>query len=409
MTLSSTSATSSPSSWNGSTGSTRQPSTSSPSGAAPFRVAAVGLTNPRGMVWDDAGTMYVASGGMGGDRLSGPDRHIEAPLGPYRGGPTGQIYRVDRHGLPSVFVDGLPSTRDQFRGKQGVSDVAWVDGRLYALIAGAGQAHGNPDSETGIIRIEADGSWEQIAGIGPWHRAHPVPNKVPHYFPEASLFAFTWNPADDAFWFSEANSNYVGRITMSGEISRVADLSAHNDVLSGITPSPNGGVYVGHMSVVPYAEGETFVSEVLPDGTVRPAWTGLTMVAGLTHEADGTLIATFMSTDNTVALPHFRPNAGKVVRQTGPDRYETIARDLTLPIKVEVGPDGWLYVATPGIGADNGSGIIVAIDPAARDLELSNATLLKAAEQVRAAGLVAEPDLAPRRYPHEVVPGEDLA
>ena len=381
--------------------------TATPAGSPPYRVAAVGLTNPRGIAWDDDGTMYVASGGMGGDRLSGPDRHIEAPLGPYRGGPTGQIYKVDRNGIPSIFVDGLPSTRDQFRGKQGVSDVKWVDGRLYALIVGAGQAHGNPDSETGLLRIEADGSWEQFAFIGPWHRAHPVANDVPHYFPEASLFAFTWNPADNAFWFSEANSNYVGRITMDGEISRVADLSAHNDVLSGITPSPNGGVYVGHMSVVPYAEGETFVSEVLPDGTVRRAWSGLTMVAGLTQERNGTLVASFMSTDNTVALPHFRPNAGKIVRQMGPDSFETIARDMTLPIRVEVGPDEWFYVSTPGIGADNGSGIIVAINPAAQNLELSNETLLEAAEQVRAAGLVPNPDLAPRRYPHEIVPGEE--
>lgn len=374
-----------------------------------FRIAAVGLTNPRGITWDDAGTMYVASGGMGGDRLSGPDRHIEAPLGPYRGGPTGQIYKVDKDGIPSIFVDGLPSTRDQFRGKQGVSDVKWVNGKLYALIVGAGQGHGNPDSETGLLRIEADGSWEQFAFIGPWHRTNPVAAEVPHYFPEGSLFAFTWNPADDAFWFSEANSNYVGRITEDGEITRIADLSANNDVMSGVTPSPNGGVYVGHMSVVPYAEGQTFVSEVLPDGTVRRVWTGLTMVAGLAREADGTLVASFMSTGNTVAVPHFRPNAGKIVRQTGPDQFETIARNMTLPIRVEVGPDDWLYVSTPGIGADDGSGLVVTIDPTARDLDLSNTILLEAAEQVRAAGMVTDPDLAPRRYPHEIVPGEDPA
>ncbi len=385
---------------------TPHPAVDSTDRATAFRIAAVGLTNPRGIAWGNDGSMYVASGGMGGDRLSGPDRHIEAPLGPYLGGPTGQVYRVDPSGHVSVFVDGLPSTRDQFRGKQGVSDVKWVDGKLYALIAGAGQAHGNPDSETGILRVEADGSWEQLAFIGPWHRAHPVANEVPHFFPEASLFAFTWVQSDNAFWYSEANSNYVGRITMDGEISRVADLSATNDVLSGITPSPNGGVYVGHMSVVPYAEGQTFVSEVLPDGTVRRAWEGLTMVAGLTQEAGGSLVASFMSTGNTVALPHFRPNAGQIVRQTGPDRFEVIARDMTLPIRVEVGPDGWLYVATPGIGADDGSGIIVAIDPAARNLDLSNSILLAAAEQVRTAGMVLAPDLAPRRYPHEIVPGE---
>ena len=385
--------------------SANQPSTSASNDQ--WRIAAVGLTNPRGMAWDDAGNMYVSSGGMGGPTPSGPDRHIESPLGPYHGGHTAQIYRITPDGEMSVFVDNLPSTRDQFRGKQGVSDVKWVNGKLYALIVGAGQAHGNPDDETGLLRIEADGSWEQFAFIGPWHRAHPVEAEVPHYFPEGSLFAFSWVESDDAFWYSEANSNYVGRITMDGEISRVVDLSAHNDVLSGITPSEHGGVYVGHMSVVPYAEGETFVSEVLPDGTVRRAWTNLTMVAGLTHASDGELVASFMSTDNTVALPHFRPNAGKIVRRTGPDSFDVIAENMTLPIRVEMGPDGWLYVATPGIGADNASGIIVAIDPNARDLELDNTTLMTAAAQVREAGMVSAPDLAPRRYPHEVVPGEE--
>lgn len=43
---------------------------------------------------------------------------------------------------------------------------------------------------------------------------------------------------------------------------------------------------------------------------------------------------------------------------------------------------GWLYVSTPGIGADNGFGFIVAIDLAARDLDLSNSILLEAPEQV---------------------------
>lgn len=96
---------------------------SATAGSSPaFRIAAVGLTSSRGVAWDDDGNVFVAFGGMGGNRLSGPDRHIEAPLGPYRGGPIGQTYRVAPSGEISVFVEGLPSSRDQFRGKQGVSD-----------------------------------------------------------------------------------------------------------------------------------------------------------------------------------------------------------------------------------------------------------------------------------------------
>ncbi len=138
---------------------------------------------------------------------------------------------------------------------------------------------------------------------------------------------------DNAFWNSEANSNYVSRITMDGGITRLASLWATNDILSGITLSSIGGVYVGHMSVVPYAEGQTFISEILPNGTVCRAWDGLTMVAGLNEDAIGDLI-TFFHVDRHYRGPSPLPPQRRQDRppdRSGPLRGDCAGHDAADP------------------------------------------------------------------------------
>jgi hypothetical protein len=115
---------------------------------------------------------------------------------------------------------------------------------------------------------------------------------------------------------------------------------------------------------VPFPDGAAKVVHVAADGTVTDAWTGLTTVTGVAVGDDGTLYAIEMSTGNLEEEPFLTPGSGRLVRQTGPESLEVVVSGLMFPVALRAAPDGALYIALPALGADDGSGQIVEVDPA---------------------------------------------
>jgi sugar lactone lactonase YvrE len=99
---------------------------------------------------------------------------------------------------------------------------------------------------------------------------------------------------------------------------------------------------------------------------VSTVWSGLSMVTGIAVEPDGTLYAAEMATGDPANMvePQFQPFTGRAVRQTGLDSLEEVATDMLFPASLRFGPDGGLYVALPSVGANNGEGVILRLDPA---------------------------------------------
>ena len=104
------------------------------------------------------------------------DQVIE-PVGPYTGGFTSRISKIDEHGNRTTVIDGLPSSQTSpALGNlvSGVADVAFIGKTLYALTAGSGCSHGLENTTNGIFRVNGNGTWTMIADLSAFQKAHPV-------------------------------------------------------------------------------------------------------------------------------------------------------------------------------------------------------------------------------------------
>ena len=321
-----------------------------------------GLTNGRSFTWDSNGVLYVATAGVGGDNAGTIEAPVVQTVGKLMGGKTATVVRI-ANGCPVTVASGLASTRDEGGVTVGAAAVAFLNGELYVLIAGGGEVHGNPDMPNGVYRIEDDGSATMVANISEFVANNPVEGNLPRdYSPEGDPYAMVADEAAGVFWVDEANSGQLLRISLDGTVTRAVDFSEGDPVPTALALAPDGGVYVGFLTGVPFTDGTSKVVHVAADGTVTDVWTGLTMLTAIAVGPDGSLYGLSFSTGNKTEAPFFVPGTGKVVHQTGPDTSEELATHLLMPNYMAFGPDGGLYIGFPGIGATNGEGVILRMD-----------------------------------------------
>lgn len=324
---------------------------------AAVTVVASGLANVRGFTWATDGTLYAGLAGTGGGNVG----VVAATPTAFSGGKTASIVKI-ANGCVATVVDGLPSSElTAFGWFWGVMDLAFMNNQLYVLEGGGGPIHGNPDQPSGVYRLQADGTLALVADLGSWVDTHAPAVLPPEGFPnEGSLYAMIAGP--DALFVSDAVDGQILRVTPGGDISRFADLSEGHLVPTALAPAPDGGIFVGYETAVPFADGTSKVSHIAADGTVSDAWTGLTTVTGVAVGPDGTLYASEMSTGNTDQAPYLQPKRGKIVKQTGPGSQTEVATGLDAPGMIHFGADGALYEAGPAFGANGTAGMILRFD-----------------------------------------------
>jgi hypothetical protein len=366
-------------------------------------VIASDLVNPRSFTWGADGTLYVAIAGAGGlDTASGTPVAappagaeeiieevaeeatldsgtpvIEGVAASLTAANDAAVVRIEG-GCPVAVAAGLPSSGlPALNWAVGVTGLTILDDELYVLVDGGGEAGLHPDEPNGVYRILADGAVELVADLSAWFRANPTEHLWGEVSPDGEPYGLA--VGEGMLWISESNQEQILTVTPGGMITRVADLSPLGDIVpTGIALAPEGWVYVGFLTALPWPDGAAKIVHVAADGMVSDVWTGLTAVTSIALGPDGTLYATEMSTGNTDQEPYYRPNAGMVVRQTGPDSHEEVATGLNYPLHLGFGPDGGLYVASPAIGANGGEGIILRLDPAAAPISLADMEMPKA-------------------------------
>lgn len=330
-----------------------------------MEVVATGLNNPRGLKFGPDGNLYVAEGGAAGDLSTvGECEQVIADVGPYTGGFTARISRIDKNGNRTTVIDGLPSSATSpalGNLTSGVADVAFIGNTLYALEAGAGCSHGLAGTTNGIYRVNSDNTWTLVADLSAFQKAHPVAHPEPEDFePDGTWYSMV--AVRGSLYAVEPNHGEVDRITTSGHVSRVIDVSASQGHVVPTTIAYHGNFFVGNLKTFPIVPGSSKVWKITPSGSMKTWATGLTTVLGLAFDHRGRMYVL----ENTTVAGFPTPNTGDVVRIDPDGSKQVIAAGLFLPTSMTMGPDGNLYVSNIGFGPPPiGLGEVVRIHPPA--------------------------------------------
>jgi hypothetical protein len=311
-------------------------------------VLATGLNNPRGLTFGPDGNLYVAEGGAGGTTSTvGLCDQVPDPVGPYTGGFTSRISKIDSHGNRTTVIDNLPSSETsaaQGNLVSGVSDVAFIGNTLYAITAGSGCSHGLQGTDNGIFRINSNGTWTMIANLSAYQKAHPVANPNPEDFePDGTWYSMV--AVRGVLYAVEPNHGELDAISTNGDIQRIADISATQGHIVPTAVDFHGNFYVGNLNTFPIEEGSSKILKITPSGQVETVVWGVTTVLGVAFDHAGFMYIL----ENTTGNPFPTPGTGKVLRVTDSGLQE-IATGLFLPTAMTFGPDGALYVSNVGFG-----------------------------------------------------------
>ena len=328
-----------------------------PTLSANASVYASGFNNPRGLKFGPDGGLYVAEGGTGGTiSTAGTCAQVVPPVGPYTGGNTARITRIDPRGTRSVIVDNLPSSSAQGSLVSGVADIAFVGSTMYALLSGAGCSHGVAGTPNGVIQVNtAKGTWTMFADLSTFLASNPVANPDPGDFEPDGTF---WNlvALGNRLYTIEPNHGEMDEIGPQGDIHRVIDVSYSHGHIVPTALAYHSDWYFGNLFQFPIHQGESNIYRLNAGKGVQVVVPGVTTVLGIAFDNQNRMYILEMS----AAEGGPTPGTGKVVRYEYNGNLTDIVTGLTFPTAMTFGPDGTLYISNYGFGFPANAGQIVA-------------------------------------------------
>jgi hypothetical protein len=250
--------------------------------------------------------------------------------------------------------------------------VVFWDGDLYAVVAGGGCSHGNPNSPSGIAKVDLkNGSWHLIADIGAWLKTHPAKYESSDDFePDGTLYSVIVH--DGKLLTVEPNHGQVISVTKSGALQQVIDISASEGHIVPTSIAARGdSLYVGNLNLFPIDPQWARILTIsrtdqddfygIAPGLAPAAGhrivsskAGFTTVVAVDFGPDGLLYVLELSDGPGDPAP----GLGKVVRVKHSGEIEEVVVGLVVPTGMTFGPDGALFISNLGAAAAGAGQVI---------------------------------------------------
>ncbi|HEX3967702.1 MAG TPA: ScyD/ScyE family protein [Edaphobacter sp.] len=329
-------------------------------------VFASGLESPRGLKFGPDGDLYVAEAGTGGTISTvGSCAQVPPPIGSYLGGNTGRISKLDRSGNRTTVATGFPSALAAEGDLQGVADIAFLNGTLYAVTAGGGCSHGNASSPNIIARVNTkSGSWTAIANLSQFVQSHPAAYPDAGDFEPDGVF-YSLIAYDNRLYTVEPNHGQLFSASAGGDLREELDISKQEGHIVPTSIAVNDGkFYIGNLGLFPITPDSSKIMSFNTGGCPWPflsgfgcgdeiqklrlsgSRAGFTTVVAVDFGPDGLLYALELNDAAGFPTPPF--GVGKVVRLNRAGVIEDVATGLSLATGMTFGPDGYLYVSNFG-------------------------------------------------------------
>jgi hypothetical protein len=337
-------------------------------------VYATGLEGPRGLAFGPDGTLYVAEAGLGGSN-PGTCMQVPAPVGPYMGGLTARISKVDTKENVTTLTSGLPSAVNAMGAVLGVGDVAFLGGDLYAVLAGGGCSHGNAAFPNSILKVNTKtGNWTSVANMSQALLTFPAKyTSSDDYEPDGTWYGMI--SYQGSLYTVEPNHGQVFSVTPRGQVQQVIDISAsQGHIVPTSLVFTEGVLYVGNLNLFPidpqWAKVMTIANNVyapnplpgfgnlfggLGQWNIVSSKAGFTTIVSMKIGPDGLLYVLELS-DFAANGP--APGMGKVVRVKRSGDLQDVVTGLSFPTGMTFGPDQRLYVSNVGVPGGTGGQIL---------------------------------------------------
>lgn len=360
--------------------------------SAPFAVSDVvleGLANPRSVVVDDDGALWVVEAGKGG---SGPSIEDDNGTDVFFGN-TGQVTRTIG-GMTTVVASGLPSLAPAPGfAATGAHDITFAPDGTPHILFGFGA---NPS-------LRSTFAGEQDGGVFGWLVAIEAGALVP----VADIAALEQTNPDggglnsnpygvvasgNGFVVADAGSNTVVDVAADNTVSVRSVLPVSTNPLpfgppvyeavpTGIVEDQDGNILVGELTGFPFPPGSAKIYSVESDGSLSEFASGLTNIIDMAIDQNGTLLALELDSDSLIGPEAF----GSLYAIDDMGVKTLLATGLLNPTSVAVGLDGTIYITENGLSPD--SGRLVALSevpvPAALPLMACGLFSLAAAKRQR--------------------------
>ncbi len=246
---------------------------------------------------------------------------------------------------------------------QGVADIAFLNGTLYAVTGGGGCSHGNASSPNIIARVDTkSGSWKAIANLSQFLHTHPAAYpSLGDFEPDGTFFSLIAH--DNRLYTVEPNHGQLFSASPSGDLREELDISRQQGHIVPTSVAVNNGkLYIGNLGLFPITPDSSKVMSFNTGGCPWPFLIGL----GCGDELDRLRLSGSRAGFTTVVAVDFGPDRllyvlelsaatgfptpgkGKVVRLNRDGDIEDVATGLSAPTGMTFGPDGYLYVSNFG-------------------------------------------------------------